>query len=124
MNRPLPVETKVFLNAYRTDWRQVKVYWTTRPEIDQDYFVVQRRLSTESGFQNIDTIRSGAPNGNSINYLNYSIVDGNPHTGISYYRLLLVNLRNEQAYSNMVAVKGNPEVTSLCSGQIRLQAVL
>lgn len=108
VNRPLPVETKVFLNAYRTDWRQVKVYWTTRPEIDQDYFVVQRRLSTEPGFQNIDTIRSGAPNGNSINYLNYSIVDQNTHTGLSYYRLLLVNLRNEQAYSNMVAVKGKP----------------
>lgn len=48
------------------------------------------------------------PNGSSINYLNYAIMDENPHTGISYYRLLLVNLRNGQAYSNMVAVRGKP----------------
>lgn len=108
INKPLPVETKAWLNAYRTDWRQVKVYWTTKPEIDQDYFVVQRRLSSETGFRNIDTVKSKAPNGTSINPLNYSIMDENPHTGISYYRLLLVNLRNEQAYSNMVAVKGKP----------------
>jgi hypothetical protein len=108
VNRPLPVETKAFLNAYRTDWRWVKVYWTTKPEIDQDYFVVQRRLSNETEFKNIDTVKSKAPNGNSINVLNYSIMDENTHTGISYYRLLLVNLRNEQAYSNMVAVKGKP----------------
>lgn len=106
INRPLPVETKAFLNAYRTDWRWVKVYWTTKPEIDQDYFVVQRRLSTEAAFHNIDTVKSRATNGNSINLLNYSMMDENTHTGISYYRLLLVNLRNEQAYSNMVAVKG------------------
>lgn len=108
VNRPLPVETKAWLNAYRTDWRFVKVYWTTRPEIDQDYFVVQRRLSSESEFHNIDTVKSKAPGGNSINTLNYSMMDENPHTGISYYRLLLVNLRNEEAYSNMVAVKGKP----------------
>lgn len=108
INKPLPVETKVMLNAFRTDWNKVRVYWTTKPEIDQDYFVVQRRLANESEFHNIDTVASKAPNGTSINYLNYLMMDNNSYAGISYYRLLLVNLRNERAYSNMVSVKGKP----------------
>lgn len=105
---PLPVLTRVWLSAQRIDGQKVKVTWTTRPEVDNHFFVVQRKLANQSEFISIDTVLSKAPNGNSWNYLNYLMNDNNSFTGLSYYRLKIVNLMAEEAYSNIVPVKGRP----------------
>lgn len=96
--------TRLWFNAYRVDRAIVNVYWSTQPEINVDYFVVQRRLATEAGFKNIDTVRSLAQNGYSRQLLNYAINDPNAFTGISFYRLMSVEYNRDSAYSQIVAV--------------------
>ena len=101
-------KTHLWFNAYRTDYRNVRVYWTTKPEINNKYFVVQRRLSNETNFSNRDTIQSKTINGYSNVYLDYSINDPNSYAAISYYRLMLVDNNGVVTYSQIVAVGGKP----------------
>jgi hypothetical protein len=108
--------TKVWLSAYRTDWKNVKVYWSTKPEVANSYFVVQRRLNNEDEYTNIDTVATAAVNGYSSNYLHYAIMDKNDHRSISYYRLMLVNYSGNQTYSNIVAVGPRPGGNQYCYG--------
>ncbi len=96
--------TRVWLNGYRLDYNTVNVSWTTKPEVNTRYFVVERRLSNETGFRKGDSLSSQAINGYSNSYLNYTLNDANNYTGISYYRLRLVNYNGEYSYSNTVAV--------------------
>jgi hypothetical protein len=100
--------THVWLNGYRLDYKQVQVYWTTKPEVNVRYFVVERRLSNETRFSNRDSVLSQAVNGYSDTYLNYTINDANNYTGISYYRLRLVDYSGGISYSNIVAVGNKP----------------
>ncbi len=79
---------------------------TTKPEINVQYFIVQRRLSNEAGFKNIDTVSSQALNGFSLSLLNYNLYDPNSYRAISYYRLQMVNYNSAFSYSNIVAVGG------------------
>ncbi len=102
-------KTRLWFSAYRTDYRHVWVYWTTNPEINQKYFVVQRRLSNETVFSNRDTVDSRALNGASFVYLNYGITDFNNYAGVSFYRLLSVAYNGDTSYSNIVAVGGHPD---------------
>jgi hypothetical protein len=101
-------KTHIWFNAYRTDWANVRVYWTTKPEINNKYFVVQRRLSNESDFTNRDTVASKASNGYSFNFLDYAVNDPNNYSAISYYRLMLVDNNGVISYSNIVAIGGKP----------------
>jgi hypothetical protein len=100
--------THVWLNAYRMDYTKVHVYWTTRPEVNIKYFVVQRRLSNQTGFSDRDSVLSQAVNGYSNTFLNYAMNDANNYSGISYYRLRLVDYSGDVSYSNVVAVGGKP----------------
>lgn len=101
--------TNLWFSAYRIDYHNVDVYWTTNPEIRNMYFVVQRRLSNEAVFSNVDTVISKAPGGFSFNYLDYNRNDPNSYTGVSYYRLMMVDYNGNLTYSQIVAVGGEPE---------------
>jgi len=101
--------TNLWFSAYRTDKDNVYVYWATKPEIQNRYFVVQRRLITETAFTDRDTIASKAVNGSSFVSLNYNINDPNSYSGTSFYRLMLVNYSGNKTYSNVVAVGGVPD---------------
>jgi hypothetical protein len=101
-------KTKVWLSAYRINYRNVKIYWTTKPEINNNYFVVQRRFSNQTDFINIDTVTSLALNGTSFDFLNYEMNDPNAYTGITYYRLMLVDYSGRITYSNVVPVGRTP----------------
>ncbi|WP_205513627.1 T9SS type A sorting domain-containing protein [Longitalea arenae] len=96
--------TRVWLNAYRMDQNKVQVHWTTKPEMNIRYFVVERRLSNEAGFSNRDSVLSQAVNGFSDLHLHYALEDANRYTGNSYYRLRLVDYSGGISYSNVVAV--------------------
>lgn len=101
--------TNLWFSAYRTSRENVYVYWTTNPEIRNKYFVVQRRLSTETVFSNRDTLPSRAISGVSFDYLDYHIDDPNSYAGTSYYRLLMMDYNGNISYSNIVAVGGVPD---------------
>ncbi|WP_315819012.1 T9SS type A sorting domain-containing protein [Paraflavitalea speifideaquila] len=101
--------TQVWLSGNRIDQSNVHVFWTTKPEINNNYFVVQRRFSNQTNFINIDTLVSLAPNGNSLDFLNYSLNDPNSYTGITYYRLMLVDFSGRQTFSNIVPVGRTPD---------------
>jgi hypothetical protein len=102
------IQTKLWFNARRTGNTNVYVYWKTNPEKLVRYFIVQRRLSTETNFTERDTVASLVNGGISLSDLNYSTNDPNNFTGISFYRLKVVNLDTSYFYSNIVAVGGNP----------------
>ncbi|HTI07616.1 MAG TPA: T9SS type A sorting domain-containing protein [Puia sp.] len=101
--------TNLWFSAYRNDYQHVYVYWTTNPEIRNMYFVVQRRLSNEAGYSNVDTVISKAPGGLSFNFLDYNTTDPNNYTGVSYYRLMMVDYNGNITYSQIVAVGPEPQ---------------
>jgi hypothetical protein len=101
-------KTWVWLSAYRTDYLHVRVYWTTKPEVNNNYFVVQRRFSNQAVFTNIDTVKSKAVNGLSLNYLNYEMMDNNSYNGLTYYRLMLISYSGDTTYSNTVVIGYTP----------------
>ena len=96
--------TKLWFNAFRLNKDEVRVLWKTNPEVNVQRFIVQRRLATETKFKNIATVASQVPNGVSMSALDYSIIDGNNYTGVSFYRLLMLHKGTDSTYSNIVAV--------------------
>ena len=101
-------KTILWLNGYRLDANYARVYWRTNPEINNQYFVVQRRLSSETSFRNIDTVQTLSVNGISLADLNYEIKDPNSYTGVSFYRLMLVDAGNTSTFSNIIAIAPAP----------------
>lgn len=100
--------TKAWLNGYRIDRNSVHLYWTTNPEINIRYFVVERRLSNETSFIGRDSMVSQAFNGYSNTFLNYTYDDANNYIGISYYRVKLVDYSGNVSYTNIVPIGGRP----------------
>lgn len=97
-------KTQLWFNAISIDPVRVYVNWRTNPEIDVQYFIVERRLNNETSFTSIDTVSSQALRGGSFIDLNYYIIDFNSYPGISFYRLKRVDYGNTFAYSDIVAV--------------------
>lgn len=106
-------ETRLWFNAYRIDADRVRVYWHTNPEINVQSFIVERRLSTETHFIPVGSLPSQAPGGYSFNQLSYETADPNSYTGISYYRLRILNHDASFWYSDTVAVTGKPGMYSI-----------
>jgi hypothetical protein len=95
---PLPVELLSFTgnqNGYHAD-----LYWQTATEINNDYFVVERRDAV--GNMNELGVVDGA--GNSSQILNYTLTDFAPNAGINYYRLRQVDYNGTTAYSQWISV--------------------
>ncbi|MCS3801940.1 T9SS type A sorting domain-containing protein [Niastella sp. OAS944] len=90
------------------DANTVNVYWTTNPEVNIRYFVVERRFSNEANFIGRDSMGSRAFNGYSNTFLKYINDDANNYTGISYYRLKLVDYSGGISYTKVVPVGGKP----------------
>jgi hypothetical protein len=79
---PLPISLIRF-NAICIGNDQVELSWSTASEINNDYFTVER---SEDGiiWEAFDVV-PGA--GNSSTQLNYKVIDNNPFSGLTYYRL-------------------------------------
>lgn len=61
----------------------IRISWTTASEINNDYFTIERSNDAINWIE----IEKTDGNGNSTQYLNYSITDLFPLSGTSYYRL-------------------------------------
>jgi hypothetical protein len=95
---PLPIELLSF-NAYPAD-NAVTVEWTTASEINNDFFTVLR--STDGEKWNDMFQLKGA--GNSIVRNSYQIIDPQPLSGRSYYRLRQTDFDGETTHSGVVSV--------------------
>ncbi len=101
-------KTNLWFNAYRLDTGNVYTYWKTNPEINVKLFVVQRMLSNEASFKDVATVLSKSNSGYSFIELNYSAIDPNNYSGISFYRLMMLSYTNDSTYSDTVAVGNKP----------------
>lgn len=100
------LKTDLVLYGHRKNRVETKVEWETHPEVNVQYFVVQRKLSNETQFRNVDTVASLATNGISTANLYYNIIDPNDYTGISFYRLQLMQYNGDTSYTPAIAIAG------------------
>ncbi|MBK5284977.1 MAG: hypothetical protein JJE25_06210 [Bacteroidia bacterium] len=105
----LPVELVSFNAAVLKD--NILLDWATASEVNNNYFIVQRRTEVDSMR---DYLRlPGA--GNSTVTRNYSITDYQPFNGISYYRLVQVDFNGHHSYFDWVKVSWHPQHSMLIS---------
>ncbi|WP_341843170.1 T9SS type A sorting domain-containing protein [Chitinophaga caseinilytica] len=88
-----PYAPAVFIvfNAYRINESLVQLEWSVARELNNEKFIIERRLDKDTGFVKVGEVFSMAPNGNSTTRLDYKYVDPNGHDGWSYYRIRAVS---------------------------------
>ncbi|MEZ4937513.1 MAG: Calx-beta domain-containing protein [Crocinitomicaceae bacterium] len=100
---PLPIEL-LYFDAKLVNG-QVKTSWETASEINNDYFKIEKTTDGQT-FELVGII-DGA--GNSSAPLYYELVDPNPITGISYYRLTQVDFDGTSTKSDLKSVVYQPK---------------
>ncbi len=101
---PLPINLLQFIAEPQNN--SVVIYWETATEKNNDYFTIEKSLD---GFTYIELkkVNSSAPNGNSTQKINYTMLDETPYTGISYYRLKQTDFDNKTETFYPVSVEFN-----------------
>jgi len=85
---------------------EIKLDWTSQTETNMNRYQVQRKLDNEVDYTDRASVTSLAPNGNSNSPLSYQNIDANAYTGLSYYRLKIIDKNNVVSYSNIISVAG------------------
>jgi len=98
--------TGLVFTGQRKKATEVTLKWTSQTETNMSGYQVQRKLDNEADFADRAFVSSLAPGGNSLSLLSYQNIDANSHTGISYYRLKIMNTNNTFTYSNVISVAG------------------
>ncbi len=98
---PLPIELLNF-SLSPTD-SQVKLNWSTATEQDNDYFQLER-AGADRNFEPLAKIEGAV---NSTVMQTYSYTDEAPLAGISYYRLVQVDLDGTVHYHNTLSYQDN-----------------
>lgn len=95
---PLPVELLLF--DAKNQGNKVDVSWTTASEFNSDYFIV---LRSKEGidFEQVGQVNAAGTNSTTKEY---SLVDMEPYSGISYYRLKQVDYDGKFTLSKLVSV--------------------
>lgn len=116
----LPVELISFVAA--CDKGTININWQTASQTNNNYFTIERS-SDASHFDTIGTVQGA---GSISQAMEYSFIDPNPITGISYYRLRQTDYDGKTEAFNLVAVscqdedpvsmnlKPNPATNELC----------
>ena len=99
IENPLPVELLDFTAKYNGS-NAVDLNWATASEINNDYFTVER---SPNGIDFAEIIKKNGA-GNSTHIINYSSIDKEPLSGVSYYRLKQTDYNGAYKYSNIVSV--------------------
>jgi hypothetical protein len=97
-----PIELLEF-NAVRTNPNDVKLYWATASEINNEGFDIERMLDNETDFQKVG-FKASTGTTNVVNHYDY--IDRNPYPGVSYYRLRQVDIDGNFVYTPVRAVYG------------------
>jgi hypothetical protein len=96
---PLPIEL-IYFSATKNN-KQVNVNWETASELNNDYYLVEKSKDGVS----FESFAKVAAAGNSLSKLKYATIDGNPFSGVSYYRLRQVDFNGAYSYSQIQAVE-------------------
>jgi hypothetical protein len=116
LTEPLPIQLLSFTATANAN--AVDLAWTTLSETNNDFFTVERSVDAV----NFELVLQKDGAGNSTTIRNYSDIDRNPHTGVSYYRLKQIDFNGEFSYSQMVPVNFNrnaqPAVTAYVNGNL------
>mgnify|MGYP003992576093 FL=1 len=78
----------------------IKINWQTVSEIQNDFFTVEK--SKDGINWEIVEILNGAENSSIIR--DYSVIDKNPHLGISYYHLKQTDIDGKHEYTQIISV--------------------
>jgi hypothetical protein len=95
---PLPIKLNHF-NAFEKN-QKIYVEWSTQVEINNDYFTVER--SKDGLTYEVVGMVNGKGNSSVQNL--YNLVDSDPYTGISYYRLKQTDFNGNFEYFDPIAV--------------------
>ena len=98
-NGGLPIKLTNF-NAIALNNKSVSLDWQTATEINNDYFSIEKSIDGKN-WELVENV-NGA--GNSSATLDYSLIDNNPYSGISYYRLKQTDYDSKFTYSNIRTV--------------------
>lgn len=81
------------------DKRVIRLFWSTATEINNDYFSVEKSYNGISW----EIVTKVKANGHSTTIQNYSTIDLNPFTGVTYYRLKQVDSDGRFSYSKILS---------------------
>jgi len=96
----LPVELMRF--DATEEGEEVLIEWETALELNTSYFMVEK---SRDG-QNFELVsRDDASGLSTRSHQYYEVLDENPYTGMSYYRLKMVDLDGSYSYSDLKAVE-------------------
>lgn len=104
---PLPVEL-VYFDATLTNG-QVALSWETASEFNSSYFNILR--STDG--KNWSSIGTVPAQGTSQTTLDYSLMDQNPLSGVSYYQLKMVDLNGSFHTSDIQSINNSRKVNQV-----------
>jgi len=96
---PLPIELLHFTATAKE--ASVALRWSTATEINNDYFTVERSADGEH-FEPIGRVKGA---GNSNKEQHYQLMDNQPYSGISYYRLRQTDVDGSTTTAPMQAVE-------------------
>lgn len=100
---PLPVELLSF-NAQMQKDNTVLATWSTASEVNNALFTVEK---SQDGLD-YETVGTLPGAGTSSQVHDYSMIDGEPYVGVSYYRLKQTDYDGSYSYSNVVPVTYYP----------------
>lgn len=100
-NEVTPVTLVSFEAMLNSDF--VDLLWTTASEKNNDYFTIER---SDEKLQ-FDSLLSVKGAGDSKLLLNYTAIDYNPLSGVSYYRVKQTDFDRKYSYSKVVRVVNN-----------------
>jgi len=106
--QPLPVELVYFKGKAQLSGG-AKLSWGTASEVNSNYFVVQRSPNGRE-FVAVSRVKSA---GTSVQAQHYELLDPKPLAGLTYYRLLQVDLDGSETYSPIVVLKPGAAETAL-----------
>lgn len=98
---PLPVELMHFDGRPIND-QEVQLDWSTSSEINNDHFVLEKRLGQQGPFLEIAQIEGA---GTTDEPTFYDFIDRSPMDVVNYYRLKQVDIDGLFSYTGMVEVK-------------------
>jgi hypothetical protein len=78
-----------------------KLVWTTKTEVNNDYFIIQRSKDAKN-FTDIGIVDG---NGNSNIENNYEFIDDASLSGINYYRLKQIDFNGDYEHSRIIVLK-------------------
>jgi hypothetical protein len=95
----LPIELINF--TAKSNGKNTVLNWSTASEINNNFFTIEKTIDG-TNFENAEIIPSKSYNGTSASVLNYSCVDNNSNSGVSYYRLKQTDFDGRTTYSEIV----------------------